>query len=259
MNKTKEELEAETQRIIAEAEELEKQPIVEEEDEQETEPEKQEEEIKEAEPSAEVKEQLRKEVEEKNKKLSASAREAQKLYAKNRVINQALAEADDIPEPTEEELTKEYTDYELMSDFEKKVARETLINKKWRQTVSQAKEQAQKIEKWNDSVIEFVDDPKTFIEFPELEGNSDEFKEFASKQENNSVPFKVLVSSFLYEQSKNKKSNKGSMFLDPSGGPNEKLAPKSDKVSLKEAEIIKKSDYARYKELLKNKKIDYDL
>ena len=89
----------------------------------------------EVEPSAEVKEKLRVELEEKKQKLSASARENQKIYAKNRVINKALVEAEDIEEPTQEELQKEYRDWDVMSDFEKEIARETIISKRWRETI----------------------------------------------------------------------------------------------------------------------------
>ena len=49
------------------------------------------------------------EVDRLKKKFSASARENQKILAKNRKLNQAIDETNEIPEPTEEELTKEYS------------------------------------------------------------------------------------------------------------------------------------------------------
>ena len=138
------------------------------------------------------------------KKFSDSSRENQKIYAKNRVINKALADAEDVPEPTEEELSKEFKDWDVMSDTEKTLAKETVISRNWRKVISQAKEQATKIEKWNDSVESFVDDPKTLIDNPELEGKTDEFRTFATEETNNSVPFKILVSAFLHEHEKNR-------------------------------------------------------
>ena len=159
---TKEEL----QEKIKEAEGLSEEELIPEEEEseeipeEEPEEEEQAEEVEEtaeeesqeeeqAEPSEEEKERLRKEVEEKDKKLSASARENQKIYAKNRVINKALVDADEMPEPTEEELEKEFPEWYVMSDTEKALAKETVISRNWRKTISQAKEQATKIEKWN--------------------------------------------------------------------------------------------------------------
>src|SRR3990167_5713265 len=75
------------------------------------------------------------------KKLSASARENQKIYAKNRVINKALTEADEIPEPTEEDLVKEFSDWDVMSDTEKMLAKETVISRNWRKVIANAKDQ----------------------------------------------------------------------------------------------------------------------
>lgn len=212
-----------------------------------------------ADPSEEAKQRLKDEVEEKEKKLSASARENQKIYAKNRVINNALAEADEIPEPTEEELQSEYKDWDLASDFEKISLKEALISKRWRSKISEAKEQATKIEKWNDSVEEFVDDPKTLIDTPELEGKTEAFKQFAQDEANNSVPFKILVSAFLHDNSINKKSNKGRMFERAKGGSNERPQLKNGKISLEEARVLREKNYPKYKEKLEAGLIDLEV
>jgi len=215
----------------------------------------------EEEPVEEEKEEepLKKEIEEKDKKLSASARENQKIYAKNRVINKALIDAEEVPEPSEDELRVEYSDWDIMSDIEKTMAKETVISRRWRQTISEAKKQAEKIEKWNESVETFTTDPKTLTDNPELEGKQEEFKQYALTEENNSVPFNVLVSAFLFEQSKSKTSNKGRMFERGLGGQNEKPQPKSDKITLEEARKIRETDYNKYKELLIAGKIESDL
>ena len=212
----------------------------------------------EAEPSQEVKERLKREVEEKNKKLSASARENQKIYAKNRVINKALTKADEIPEPTDEELEKEFPEWEIMGDTEKILAKETVISRNWRKVISQAKEQATKIEKWNESVEEFIDDPKTLIDNPDLEGKQEEFKAFATDEANNSVPFKILTSAFLHENSKDNKPHKGSMFVRAGGGPNDKPKLKDGKISLEEARKLRETNYPKWKELLVAGKIQSD-
>jgi hypothetical protein len=221
------------------------EPVIEEESEIEAEPEEEVVEEEEEEPKQDLK-----------KKLSASARENQKIYAKNRVINQALTDAEDIPEPTTEEMTKEFTDWDLMSDTEKTFAKETVISRRWRGVISEAKNQATKIEKWNDSVDEFTDDPQTLIENPALEGRSDEFKKFAQEETNNSVPFKILVSAFLHENSSGKTSNKGSMFDQGSGGPNTKPVVKSDKLTIEEGRALRETNYDEWARKLKAGKID---
>lgn len=243
-------------------EESEEEPEGEEEDENTEVVEESDEEGKEEESTddeAEDEEQAEPSKELYKKKFSASSRENQKINAKNRVINQALIEADEIPEPTEEELQSEYKDWDLATDIEKISLKEALISKKWRAKISQAKEQATKIEKWNDSVDEFVEDPKTLIDTPELEGKTDEFRIFAQEAENNSVPFKILVSAFLHDNSINKKSNKGKMFERGKGGSNERPQLKNGKISLEEARILRTKDYPKYKEKLEAGLIDMEV
>lgn len=193
------------------------------------------------------------------KKFSESSREAQKLSAKNRVINRALIDAEDAPEPTEEELAAEFEGWDVMTDTEKGLAKETVISRNWRQTISKAKEQATKIEKWNDSVEDFIDDPKTFIDMPALEGKTEQFKEFATREENNSVPLKTLVGAFLYENSTKKVEHKGRMFENGSGGPNEKPQPKSGKISLEDARKLRETNYDKWKEMSSKGLIDYNI
>ena len=192
------------------------------------------------------------------KKFSASSRENQRINAKNRVINKALADAEDVPEPTEEELTREFPDWDLMSDVEKHLAKETVISRNWRKVISEAKEQATKIEKWNESVEEFVDDPKTLNEYS-LEGKTDEFREFATQEPNNNVPLNILVGAFLHQHSTNKPDNKGRMFEKGSGGPNDKPKVKSDKITLEEGRKLRETNYPLWKEKLNAGKIESNL
>jgi len=257
---TPEELEAQTQAAIEEAEKLKDAPVEEEESPEappEEEPEALEDEDEtleeteedQADPSEEAKERLK-------TKLSASARENQKIYAKNRVMNKALTDADEIPEPTEEELASEFTDWDVMDDVAKKLAKEAVISRNFRKVISTAKAQATKIEKWNESVDEFIDDPKNLIDHPELEGKTDAFREYATVEANNSVPMNLLISAFLHDSSTGREPNKGKMFERGKGGPKQKLQPKSDKISLDEARKLRMTDFGKYKTLLKAGKID---
>lgn len=192
-------------------------------------------------------------------KFKASSREAQRIAAKNRVMNQAIIDAEGIPDPTEEQLQKEFTDWDVMNETERTLAKETVISRSWRQAISQGKEQATKIERWNESVEQFVDDPKTLIDIPELEGKTEAFQEFATRDENNSVPFHTLVGAFLYEHSKENKPHKGRMFETGSGGPNDKPKPKDGKISLEEGRRLRETNYDKWKELNAAGKIDYDV
>lgn len=292
---TKEELKAEGERILEEAEELEpegdedtskgRDDIPEEEQEtveQKNERQKAEaeEELKDESPEVETtpdeegeteeepsdkeqaepsKEKFKRQVKEKTEKLSDSAREVQKIHAKNRVMNEALVRADDLPDPTEEELEKEYPDWDVMSDIEKTLAKETVVSRNWRKIISEGKNQATKIEKWVESVKEFIDDPKTLTENPELEGKTEDFESFALSETNNSIPFSILVSAFLHRRSKDVVPNKGRMFEKGSGGPNSKPKLKDGKISLEDARTLRETDYTKWKKLLQAGKIDNDI
>lgn len=205
----------------------------------------------------EEEEEEEKEVNKLKKKFSASSREAQKLHAEKRVIDQAFLEAGDIPEPTEEELQVEFRDWDAMSDTERELARETYISRRFRAKIAEAQKRAEKIEQWEVSVDKFVADPKTLNANPDLEGKTDEFKEFAKTPENNNVPFNLLVGAFLHQYSSTAgKKHKGTMFESGSGGPNLKEKPNSEKISIEDARNLRNTDYEKYKTLLKEGKID---
>lgn len=193
------------------------------------------------------------------KKFKESSKENQKIYAKNRLINKALVEAEDVEDPTEDDLNTLYPDYDLASDIEKTLIKETEITKRFRQTIAKAKDQATKIEKWNDGVDEYVTDPKTLIDNPGLEGKTEEFSDYAKKEEHNSVPFNILTSAFLFDQSKGKPVNKGRMFERGTGGPNDKPVVKTDKITLEQARSLRESDYSKYREYLMAGKIENNI
>ena len=259
VKKTKEELETDLKKTQDELEVDKKKEEKEIEDIKEK-VESKEEEVVEEKKEEKVEEVIEEEKEEKEpdykEKFSESSREAQKIRAKNRKLNEGISKASEINAVDDEELQAEYPDWDVMSETEQKLARKNLINDKRFALVTKATEEATKIEKWGDDVDTFVEDPKTLVDNPSLEGKVDEFKAFANNQSNHAVPFKILVSAFLHDMSIKKVKNKGKMMEVGSGGPNEKLKTKGDKISLDEAAKLMKSDYKKYKEFLLSGKID---
>jgi len=278
--KTQKELQADIDKTLAEAEALKDKPVEEEdesEEETEDEPEVVEEEVDESEEDPETEEEApieeaepekpskkgEEEVEEPEeepelkKKLSASARENQKILQKNRKINEAIDEADELPEPTDEEMKTEFPDWDIMEDYAKELAKEAVVNKKFRLKLAEARRAGQKIEKWNEEVDEFVQDPETLVKNPELDGRLEDFKLYASEEVNAKIPFKVLVPAFLHN-SNIKPKNKGGMFPKGSAGPS--TPDKTDnKLTLMESRKLRETDYAKYKRYLKAGRIKDDL
>lgn len=192
------------------------------------------------------------------KKFSESSREAQKLNAKNKVLSKGIAAASEVEEATEEELQAQYSEWEVMTDTEKRLARENLISSKRFKIMHEANQVALKIEKWGEDVDSYTEDPKTLVDHPELEGKLEDFKTFANFQGNHGTDLGTLTKAFLYEQStKPKPVNKGAMFETGSGGPNERVKPKSDKITPAEADTLRKTDYKKFLEYTKEGKIDF--
>ena len=187
------------------------------------------------------------------KRFTDSAREARVLHSKNKKLTQSIEDADNL-EVTEKELRGEYADWESLSDFQQKIASETLLNKKKFEMVRNATATFKDIDAWGAKVDEFVGDPRTLIKYSDLEGQEEEFKFFAIKKSRRGNDFEDLVSAFLYENKPVKKT--GKMMESGSGGPRKKP---SDKISIEESTKLRDSNYPEYVRLLRAGKISTDI
>jgi len=208
-------------------------------------------------PSKEVIKDMHKQ---ERKKRIASAQEAQVLHARNKKINEGLEKIRGTPEPTEDEMKAEYPDWEVMSDFEKKQAKGLMLANRRFAAIDEMAEGFKDSEKHQKKVDDFLADPKTLINYPELEGKGDEFKFFATKPTRRGVDFEDLVPAFLYgvKKTKQKTKKKGEMFPTGTGGP---AAPDKDagKISVEEAIELRKTDSKKYKKLLLAGKISTEI
>jgi len=191
------------------------------------------------------------------KRYVESTKEAQILSAKNRKVTEALEESQKAKDPTEEELKNEYSEWDVMSETEKKLARDNLRSSKRFEALDNITKEIRNIDVWTEKVEKYLDDPKTLTDNPQLEGQTEEFKIFATKPTRQGVDFEDLVSAFSFDITKTKavKSRK-KMFEKGSSGLNEKSKPKSDKISFEEATALKETNYDRYIEKLKTGKIE---
>lgn len=194
------------------------------------------------------------------KKFADSFKESQKLYQNSAKVNEAIQQGLELAPPTDEEMEQEYSKdtWEMMDDVTRKLAKENALNRKRFGLIQQASLEQKNIQDWNVKVEEYVDNPETLVAHPDLEGKTEDFKVFAADKMRRGVAFETLVPAFLYaETQKPKPNNKGKkMFETPSGGPNDKPKPKSDKVGAQEAAVLMKTNYNKYRDLLKAGKID---
>lgn len=192
------------------------------------------------------------------KKFSESSREALVLHAKNKKLSEAIEQAGSIEPPTDEDMKAEFPEWEEMTTVEQRLAKDNIWNKRKFEAINKASQEGKDIDAWNAKVDTFIDDPKTLIDNPELEGKIDEFKVFATKPTRRGVDFQDLILAFNGERAKKKVDHKGQMFETGEHRSKEKVSLKPKLLTPEEGAILMKKDYAKYKELLMAGKIaDY--
>lgn len=128
-------------------------------------------------------------------KFTQSAREAQVLAAQLEQERQKNARRELTTEPTDSELLAAFPEWEIMTDTEKRLARETFTTKRIASSLHQEREQEKAERQWN------TDLELTIAQNPSLQGKEMAFKEFAKKPTHRGAPLATLVSAFLFESS----------------------------------------------------------
>lgn len=181
------------------------------------------------------------------------------LHTQNKKMNEALNEAMSQQEVTEDELKANYSDWDVMSDFEKQMAKESLINSKRFGALEKITKENEGLEKWQKQVDEKLEDPATFTNHPKLEGREDEFKLFSLKKTRRNMEFDDLAKAFLYDlEEKAPARSKGQMFETGTGGPSDKPKVKT-KLTIDEAQRLRETNYNEWKKQLKSGNIESGL
>lgn len=190
------------------------------------------------------------------KRYSDSTREAQRLAQKNKGLAKSIADAAAIQEVTDEDVQAEYPEWNDMTPTEQRLAKDNILSKKRFELIEQATSQFKNIDDWTEKVDTYVGNPVTLNKHPELEGKVDEFKEFANRPTWQNIDFDNIILGFLGEQAKNKVPKKGKMFpTGGGGGAVEPTKPSDGKISAAEGRTLMKTDYQKFKQMLKDGKI----
>lgn len=191
------------------------------------------------------------------KKFIDSAREGQILHSRNKKMAEAIELASSVAEPTEEEMVKEYPEWDLMDEVQKKIARKATMSDRRMAFISEAHKEAKDIETWNSKVDGYIEDPRTLVNNPELEGREEEFKMFATKPTRRGADLQDLINSFLWDMNKTAKpKSKGAMFESHTPGPSKKENSKSGRLSIEEATRLRTNNYNEYVRQLKSGNIE---
>ena len=193
------------------------------------------------------------------KHLRHSNAEAQVLTSQNRRLETAILEADELPEPTDEEMQAEEPEWEDMTPTEQKLARKVLHNERKNAIIAKAGKEGHLVNEWMDKVDVFLADPASLTDHPELEGKEEEFKTFAIKPTRRGADFEDLVAAFLYSKRGvvPETPKKAKMFESGgASGDGERPKPNEGKIDLMEARRLRVTNYPKYLEYLKAGKID---
>lgn len=192
------------------------------------------------------------------KKLSASSKEALILHSRTKKYDEAVAEAEAVEPPTEDDMKAKYgeDEWEEMSAGQKLLAQESWVANKRFEIMSKVSKEGRLIDEWNTKVADFLADPKNLTKYPVLEGKQEEFQAFAAKPTRRGLDMEDLILAFKGDLADNPpKKNKGQMFEKGSPGIKDKPKPKDDKISAADAKILRETNYPKWKQLLKAGKI----
>ena len=191
------------------------------------------------------------------KKFKESSREAQVMGFKNKELNKAIEDAAALPAPTDEEMKGIYSKWDELDEFQKSIARDNELNKRKFNLITSATSKFKEVDAWNEKVDQFVGNPQTLIDHPELEGKEDEFKNFASKPSRRGLDMEDLLLAFRGDLAAHPKPTHQGQEMFPTGGSRAPTPtkPVDDRLSPAEGEALRKTDYKKYVQLLKAGKI----
>jgi hypothetical protein len=176
------------------------------------------------------------------------------LNERVKAVNTRIEQLTKQDTPTDEAMRALYPEWDNLDDYNKRVlVRQETIAMQNARVIAEQQElrDRQKLEDELDGVIDAN---------PKLAGKEAEFKRFARSPKNRGVNAEVLAKAFLYDgddETPVTPAPKPEGLPAGNGGPREPLKPK--KISIEEAAQIRKTDYPRYMELIKNKQIDNDI
>jgi len=195
-------------------------------------------------------------------KYSESSKESLTQYFKNKKIKETIDEANNIPEPTEEELVvftrSTGSNYDDLDDFTKAMVKKALLSEQRWGKVAEIVKESRDIDAWADKVTAFTDAVETAAKYPLIDDNADDFRKFCMKAARRGMDLEDLATSFLYGlASMPIKKSKGSVLL--SGGSTGRGEEKPAGLTDEDAKRIRESDPKEFRRLVKAGKIKIEI
>ena len=206
-------------------------------------------------PKPEVKKEVKQELPSPEVRARESGQEAMVLNSKNKKILETIEEANNIPEPTIEEL-KEYAknmgaDYDELDTFSQNMLKKTLKSEKKDALLTNLVADEKNMKIWQDKVEAFAADETTLQDYPSLAGHEEDFVKYCSKKTHINADFNLLVAGFLFklpEETKNKN------LLLPRGGGGRNGPAKPVEQTQDDARAMRLKDPKKYMEMVRTGK-----
>lgn len=198
-------------------------------------------------------------------KFKSSSKEAMVLFFKNKHLNDKIEEAATLPDPTQEDL-KQYAlmkgaEWDNLDTFSQNILRDSYINDRRFSLIHEASKAGREFEAWEKKVVDFTESPETVAKYPVISDYSGKFRRFCMKEGRMGMNLEDLLASFLFHQEKDGRTkvakNKKTMFLSGGAGGNEPIKP--PRLTAEQVQSIRVTDPKRYKQLIKEGKIDLGL
>ncbi len=189
-------------------------------------------------------------------KFAESSREAQILASKNKKLTETIEQAASIPEPTDDEMKKAYPDWDSLTDFERKIAKDNLQAKRQFDMVHQAVLATKKVDEWAKKVDDFTADPVNLQKYTALEGREAEFKAFAMKESRRGLEMGELAEWFASVEPKAPVQHRGTL-LGRSNGAQPPAQPKA--LTIEQIAYIRKNEPRKYSQMVKEGKIKINI
>lgn len=191
-------------------------------------------------------------ISEKPKAAVESTREAMVQASKNKKLIQTIDEAASITEVSDDdmriEMSKRGMAFDDMSDGEKALWRENVLNSRRLGKIVDVANESKKLDEWADKVDSFISDSTNLTNFPVLGGRENEFRTFCMKPTRRGVDLEDLVASFGYNIPAIPKKP-GSMLISGSGVTPAPVKTKGNKVE--DLATLRKKDSKEYMRRLK--------
>ncbi len=202
--------------------------------------------------------------EDTDKALKEQRREASLLAARNKKIADTIEAANNIPEPSLDEIKAQLkkeapeSEWEDLSPFEQLTFKKGFIQEKKLTMIQSINDEVRQIEKWADGVDKFIGSNETSQKFKKLIGNEEAFRKFAMMESHRGIPIETTLKEFLYDLPATPSRGGGALF--PTGGGRAPEAPPSD--IIKDVDRVRKlklDDPREYARKIKAGKIQIDL